>query len=163
MTSRAGEIKAKLEPRYAGDFPFVTKIKISVPTPFISNAMAGLIPSKYGTSTDALNMAKVCWMLRGMPRFRGTLSSTCIILESFINPPFFNRFSQYFYTRRYYTHCADVLQRLFHRIVRKSQTFFHAAVSGDGVWENTAGVFNLSFRICQRWTVMSEPELSGPA
>ena len=76
MTSSAGLMKAKLEPRYAGLLPLVTKMKISVPMPFISSAMAGLIPSRYGTSTDALNMANVCWILRGIPFPRGTRSST---------------------------------------------------------------------------------------
>ena len=52
--------KCKTEPRYAGAFPFVTTIKTSVPTPFIRSTIAGLIPNRNGTSTDAPNMANIC-------------------------------------------------------------------------------------------------------
>src|SRR5699024_12226456 len=57
ITSRAGDRNAKLEPRYAGAFPFVIRINSSVPTPFIKSTTAGLIPNIKGTSTDAPNMA----------------------------------------------------------------------------------------------------------
>ena len=76
MTIPAGARKAKLEPKYAGAFPLVIAINKSVPTPFINSTMAGLIPNKKGTSTDAPNMANICWMLNGIKSPRGTLSST---------------------------------------------------------------------------------------
>ena len=60
ITISAGEMKAKLDPRYAGAFPLVIRINSKVPMPFMRSAMAGLIPRIYGTRTDALNMAKVC-------------------------------------------------------------------------------------------------------
>ena len=52
--------EAKLLPRYAGAFPFVTAIKIRVPIPFIKRTIAGFIPKIIGTKTDAPNIAKVC-------------------------------------------------------------------------------------------------------
>ena len=56
----AGARKAKLDPKYAGAFPFVTIIKISVPQPFIKRTIAGLIPKRKGTKTDAPNIANMC-------------------------------------------------------------------------------------------------------
>ena len=49
-------------------------MKMNVPMPFMRRAMDGLIPSMYGTSTEALNIAKVCWIESGMPLLSGTLS-----------------------------------------------------------------------------------------
>jgi len=75
----AGARNAKLEPRYAGAFPFVIQIKSSVPTPFISRTMLGLMPNRIGTRTDAPNIAKTCWMDSGIILARGSLSSTSMI------------------------------------------------------------------------------------
>jgi hypothetical protein len=88
MTIPAGARNAKLDPRYAGAFPFVITIKRSVPTPFINSTTAGLIPKIKGTSTVAPNMANMCWILSGISRFTGTFSSTRIIFLSFIFSPF---------------------------------------------------------------------------
>ena len=60
ITTPAGARNAKLEPKYAGAFPFVIKINSSVPIPFINSTTAGLIPNTNGTSTDAPNMANMC-------------------------------------------------------------------------------------------------------
>ena len=38
----------------------VTKIKSSVPIPFINNTTAGLMPNTNGTRTDAPNIANIC-------------------------------------------------------------------------------------------------------
>ena len=46
----------------------------------MKRTIAGLIPNKNGTSTDAPNMANMCWMLRGIKRLKGTFSSTWMIL-----------------------------------------------------------------------------------
>lgn len=68
--------------RYAGALPFVIRINKSVPTPFIRRTMAGLIPNINGTRTEAPNMANMCWILRGINRLTGTLSSTWMIFLS---------------------------------------------------------------------------------
>ena len=44
ITSKAGDMNAKDEPKYAGARPFVISMNKSVPIPFISKAIDGLIP-----------------------------------------------------------------------------------------------------------------------
>ncbi len=49
MTSVAGAMKAKDEPRYAGALPLVIRMNSSVPMPFMNSTIAGLMPSMNGT------------------------------------------------------------------------------------------------------------------
>jgi len=58
----------------------VTRMKSRVPSPFMKRTTAGLIPNRKGTSTDAPNMANMCWMLKGIRSRKGTLSSTWMIV-----------------------------------------------------------------------------------
>ena len=78
MTTNTGEMKAKLEPRNAGIFAFVTTMYSSVPTPFMKSTVAGLILNRIGTRTDAPNMANKCWRLKGNDSISGGRSSTWI-------------------------------------------------------------------------------------
>jgi len=79
--------KAKLEPKYAGAFPFVIKINNNVPIPFIKRTIPGLTLNRIGTKTEAPNIAKVCCKLKGISIEKGTLSLTPIISLLFIKPP----------------------------------------------------------------------------
>ena len=76
MTMVAGAMKAKDEPKYAGALPLVIRMNSSVPMPFMNSTIAGLMPNINGTSTDAPNMANMCWMESGTSSRGGTLSST---------------------------------------------------------------------------------------
>ena len=80
-----GDRNAKLEPRYAGDLPFVIRINSSVPIPFISRTIEAGIPNSTGTSTDALNIANVCWILSGIHLPTGGFSLISIISLSFFS------------------------------------------------------------------------------
>ena len=56
--------------------PLVRKMNSKVPMPFMKRTMPEWMPNRMGTSTDAPNMAKTCWMLRGTSCAGGTFSST---------------------------------------------------------------------------------------
>ena len=79
---------AKLEPRYAGAFPFVIKINNSVPIPFISSTIDAGIPNSIGTRTEALNIANVCCKLSGIHCPIGGLSLIPITFLSIYISPF---------------------------------------------------------------------------
>ena len=66
INANTGEIKAKLEPRYAGILPLHKNRYKSVPIPLNSRTVAGLTLNKIGTSTVEPNMAKRCCKLRGI-------------------------------------------------------------------------------------------------
>ena len=58
--------------------PLVMKMNSSVPIPFMNSTIAGLMSNINGTSTDAPNMANICWMDSGTSRRGGTLSLSLI-------------------------------------------------------------------------------------
>ena len=72
----AGAINANDEPRYAGALPLVMRMNSSVPIPFMNSTIAGFILKMNGTSTDAPNIANICWMDSGTSRRGSTFSST---------------------------------------------------------------------------------------
>lgn len=135
MTIPAGARNAKLEPKYAGAFPFVTAIKRRVPTPFMNNTIAGLIPKMKGTSTVAPNMANICWMLSGISRFTGTFSSTWMIFLSFICFSFLEFFPCIEYHLFYLDSTAnkDISFTIYRNGIWRDSMFFsvHQETAGD--------------------------------
>ena len=79
QTASTGEIKAKLEPRYAGNRHLQIVKYSNVPIPFMNKAVAGSTCSKKGTSTVEPNMAKRCCKLSGIVGKSGSRSSTSMI------------------------------------------------------------------------------------
>lgn len=56
-------MKAKLLPKYAGIFPLVVNKYTNVPSPELTSAIPGSIPTKMGTNTVAPNIVNKCCKL----------------------------------------------------------------------------------------------------